>query len=75
MEQIIVTRLNGTTLKLQSKENYSTITKAVQAVELLGQDVVDITVESAVKMLFYIGDKITIIGRATIKQLTGRHTS
>jgi hypothetical protein len=63
MEQIIVTHLNGTTLKLQSKENYSTITKAVQNVELLGADVIDITVESAVKMNFYIGDKITIIGR------------
>lgn len=63
MEQIIITRVNGTTLKLQSKENYSTITKAIQNVELLGVDVVDITVESAVKMNFYIGDKITIIGR------------
>lgn len=63
MEQIIVTRLDNSTLKLQSKENYSTIIKAVQTVELLGVDVVDITVESAVKMMFYIGDKITVIGR------------
>lgn len=63
MEQIIITHLNGTTLKLQSKENASTITKASQTVELIGQDVVDISVESAKKLVFSIGDKITIIGR------------
>jgi hypothetical protein len=63
MEQIIITHRNGTTLKLNSKENISAIKKATQQVELLGVDVVDISVESAKKMNFYIGDKITIIGR------------
>lgn len=63
MEQIIVTHLDGSTLKLQSKENGSQITQAKQNVQLLGVDTVDVTVESAVKLNFYIGDKITIIGR------------
>lgn len=63
MEQIIITHRNGTTLKLNSKENVSAITKATQTVDLLGADVVDISVESATKLNFYIGDKITVIGR------------
>lgn len=63
MDQIIVTHFDATTLSLQSKENGSKITKCSQNVQLLGVDTVDITVESAVKLNFYIGDKITIIGR------------
>lgn len=63
MEQIIITHRDGTTLKLNSKENVSAITKASQTVELLGVDVVDISVQSAKKLNFLIGDKITIIGR------------
>lgn len=63
MDQVIVTHVDGTTLKLQSHENRSSITKITQSVELLGADTVDITVESATKLTFGIGDKITIIGR------------
>jgi hypothetical protein len=63
MEQIIITHRNGSTLKLNSKENVSAITKASQTVELLGADVVDISVQSAKKMNFLLGDKITVIGR------------
>ena len=63
MEQIIVTHLDSSTTKLQSKQNVSTITRANQKVELLGADTVEISVESATKLNFYIGDKITVIGR------------
>ena len=63
MEQIIITHRNGSTLKLNSKENVSAITKATQTIELLGADVIDISVQSAKKMNFLIGDKITVIGR------------
>ncbi len=63
MEQIIITHKNGSTLKLNSKENVSAVTKASQSVELLGQDVVDISVQSAKKLSFLLGDKITVIGR------------
>ena len=63
MEQIIVTHVDNTTLKLQSKANRSSVTKFTQNVELLGADTIDISVESATKLNFYIGDKITVIGR------------
>lgn len=63
MEQIIVTHNDNTTIKLQSRENHSSVTSCVQNVELLGIDTVDITVESATKLNFFIGDKITVIGR------------
>lgn len=63
MEQILVTRLDGSTFGLQSKTAGSSITNAVQNVELLGVDTVDITVISATKLTFTIGDKITIIGK------------
>lgn len=64
MEQnIIVTRLDGTTFPLQSKANLSAITSAKQDVELLNKDIVDITVDAGRKLTFSIGDKITILGR------------
>jgi len=63
MEQIIITHKDGTTLKLQSKANVSAITRAEQTVELLGQDIVNISVLSAKKLTFLLGDKITIVGR------------
>jgi hypothetical protein len=63
MEQIIITHLDGSMVPLQSRGNASRITRATQTVQLLGNDTVDITVESAYKMTFAIGDKITIVGR------------
>lgn len=63
MEQIIVKHLDGSTTRLQSKTNMNTITKANQSVELLNKDIVDITIVSANKLSFKIGDKITIVGR------------
>lgn len=62
-ENIIITRKDGTTFPLQSKASMSTITSAKQTVDLLNSDVVDITVESGKKLVFAIGDKITVIGR------------
>ncbi len=63
MEQIIITHLDGSTVPLQSRGTTSRITRATQTVQLLGNDTVDITIESAYKMTFAIGDKITIVGR------------
>jgi hypothetical protein len=63
MDQLIVTHIGGTTVKLNSKENGSMIKSAVQTVERLGQDIVDISVESATQLTFVIGDKITVYGR------------
>lgn len=63
MEQIIVTHKDGSTLKLQSRQYVRNIASAQQSVDLNGQDVVDLTVTSATKMNFVLGDKITVIGR------------
>ena len=63
MEQIIVTHIDGSTVKLLSKSNSSRPTKADQTVELNGVNTVDISVESANKLSFFIGDKINIYGR------------
>lgn len=63
MEQILITRIDGSTFGLQSKTAGSSITNAVQTVELLGADTIDITVVSATKLVFSIGDKTTIIGK------------
>lgn len=63
MEQFIITHIDGSTISLRQRSTVINVTRATQSVELLGNDVVDISVESAVKLYFQIGDKITIIGR------------
>ena len=63
MEHFMIKHIDGSTVPLQSRGAVSRITRATQTVELLGNDTIDFTIESAVKMTFSIGDKITIIGR------------
>lgn len=63
MEQIVVKRVNGTTFNLQSRGEFRRITRATQSADLLGKDVVDVSVTSRSVLTFDIGDKITIIGR------------
>lgn len=63
MEQFIITHIDGSTISLRQRSTVINVTRATQSVELLGNDIVDISVESAVKLYFQIGDKITIIGR------------
>ena len=63
MEQIIITHVDGSTLKLLSKENNSRPTRIEQNVELLSNDTIDITVESSKKLGLYVGDKINVFGR------------
>jgi len=74
MEQIIVTHLDGSTLKLQSSAIASVIASASQNVDLLGNDTVNITVESAAKLVFNIGDKVTIIGRDYTLNIPAKET-
>ena len=64
MEQIVITHPNGTTLKLQSRERPSTISKATQKVALLSDDLVSLTVVSAEPLSFDFGDTITVFGKA-----------
>jgi len=63
MEQIIITKADGSTVPLQNKQTATSIKSAVQDVALLDQDVVRITVESPFKQTYAIGDTIRVFGR------------
>ncbi|WP_456098052.1 hypothetical protein [Porphyromonas sp.] len=64
MEQIIVTRKDGTTYPLAVKREVTAIKQATQSWGLLGDDVVNITVESPYPQNYAIGDSISVFGRS-----------
>lgn len=63
MEQIIVTRKDGTTYPLAVKREVTAIKQATQSWGLLGDDVVNVTVESPYPQSYAIGDSISVFGR------------
>lgn len=63
MEQIVVTRKDGTTYPLAVKKDATGIKQATQSWGLLGDDVVNITVESPYPQTYAIGDSIGVFGR------------
>ncbi len=63
MQNIIVTKRDGTTYPLARKRTATAIKSAKQTWELLGNDVVNITIESPFKQVYNIGDTITVFGR------------
>ena len=63
MEQIIVTRKDGTTYPLTVKREVTAIKQATQSWGLLGDDVVNVTVESPYPQSYAIGDSISVFGR------------
>lgn len=63
MEQIVVTRKDGTTYPLAVKKEATGIKQATQSWGLLGDDVVNITVESPYPQSYAIGDSISVFGR------------
>lgn len=63
MEQIVVKHRDNTPLLLNSRANISGITKAEQKVTLLGDDLTEITVESATPLDFTLGDTIDVFGK------------
>jgi hypothetical protein len=63
MEQIVITNPDTTTLDLFSKQGVRAVTKAEQNCQLLGDDIVSITVESASPINFKIGGKISVYGK------------
>lgn len=63
MEQIVITKTDGTTLNLCSRERPSVITKATQKIALLSDDLVSLTVVSAEPINFDFGDTITVFGK------------
>lgn len=70
MEQIIVTRRNSTTYPLAVKKEATAITQAQQSWGLLGDDLVQISIESPFPQQHEIGDWISVFGRIyTLNQL------
>lgn len=70
MEQIIITHSDGSETPLFSRKNVSGISKATQKTALLSDDVVKVTVSSAVPLPVDIGDRIKVYGRTyTANQL------
>ncbi len=63
MEQIVVTRKDGTTYPLAVKKDATGIKQATQSWGLLGDDVVNITVESPYPQSYATGDSISVFGR------------
>jgi hypothetical protein len=70
MEQIIITHPDGSRTPLISKQNTSVVTKAEQSISLLSEDVVKISVQSAVPIQFALGDTVEVYGKIyTLNQL------
>lgn len=63
MEQIVIIKPDKKTVPLQSKGSVTKITKAEQRMKLLGEDLVQISVESPYPQNYEIGDKIVVFGR------------
>lgn len=63
MEQIIIYHPDGTAIPLISKKNVSVASKATQKTALLSDDVISITVSSAVPLDLRIGDTARIYGK------------
>jgi hypothetical protein len=63
MEQIMITKPNGSIVPIASKHTATVIKSAKQTWELLGNDIVNINVESPFPQTYGIGDKITVFGR------------
>lgn len=63
MEQIIIYHPDGTAIPLISKKNVSVVSKATQKTALLSDDVISITVSSAVPLDLHIGDTARIYGK------------
>lgn len=63
MNQITVIHTDGTTLPLFSQTNVSGATKATQKMALLSDDLLSITVTSAVPISFELGDIINVYGK------------
>lgn len=64
MEQIIIKHTDGSETPLFSRKSVSGISKATQKTALLSDDVVTLTVSSAVPLPVGIGDRIEVFGRS-----------
>ena len=63
MEQIVIIKADGTQIPLFSRKNASCVSKAAQKTALLSEDIVSISLTSAVPLDFGIGDHILLYGK------------
>lgn len=63
MEQIVIIKADGTKIPLFSRKNASCVSKAAQKTALLSEDIVSISLTSAVPLNFGIGDHILLYGK------------
>lgn len=63
MEQIIIKKPDGTEIPLFSRKNVSSVSKANQKTALLSEDIVSISLTSAVPLDLGIGDHILLYGK------------
>jgi hypothetical protein len=63
MQKIMITRPDGSVVPIADRRTATAIKSAQQTWELLGNDVVSITVESPFPQTYSIGDRITVFGR------------
>lgn len=63
MEQIVIIKADGTKIPLFSRKNASCVSKAAQKTALLSEDIVSISLTSAVPLNFGIGDRILLYGK------------
>jgi len=63
MEQVTVTRKAGGTLNLLTRASAISITRMEQRRSLMSEDIVEMSVESAIPLSFAIGDAITVHSR------------
>ena len=63
MEQIIIIKADGTQIPLFSRKNTSCVSKAAQKTALLSEDIVSISLTSAVPLDLGIGDHILLYGK------------
>lgn len=63
MEQIVIIKTDGTQIPLFSRKNASRISKAAQKTALLSEDIVSISLTSAVPLDLGIGDHILLYGK------------
>lgn len=63
MEQIIITKTDGSRVPMSVRRTATIVTSAKQSWTLNGDEVVDITVTSPFPQTYDIGDKITVFGR------------
>ena len=63
MEQVTVTRKAGGTLNLLTRASAISVTRMEQRRSLMSEDIVEMSVESAIPLSFAIGDAITVHSR------------